>query len=113
MASRWASRAAVRRDDDFTAAPRTLDGIDSDPLDDSARWHGPASHRTIAIAVGLLAVAGIASLGYFAALDVLGGPPPQRDAVAVGDQPGSHEAPANGTLPLPSPAPPVPTAIRP
>ena len=98
----WSRRGAVRREDQFTAAPDFYDEHDSDHLPAAGRlaatWHGMGPARQVLVAASLLVVAGAA-----AAILI---------AWAAQTGPASHQAPAGaseGGPSLPSPGATVPS----
>lgn len=115
---RWSARTAVRRDDQFTAAPDFRDEHDSDHLPMwgriSASWHGMAPQRRVALAAGILVVAGaFAALAVFTSQDLSSPSGPSGGSGPVAAHGGSSSLPTlppgNLTSPSPSPLPSLPS----
>ncbi|MEA3136775.1 MAG: hypothetical protein QOC71_1056 [Thermoplasmata archaeon] len=75
---RWSSRTAVRKEDQFTAAPDFIDQHDSDHMPMwgrlGASWHGMAPQRQVLVASSILVIAGaLGALALFTIADLSGG----------------------------------------
>lgn len=74
--ARWSKGSAVRREDQFTAAPGFLDEHESRHLPSgrfSAAWHGMAPWRRVLLAASIVALSMAGGLGIFTSLDAIGG----------------------------------------
>lgn len=118
--AQWSKESAVRREDQFTAAPEFIDGHESRHLPMwgriGAAWHGMSAGRRVVLMASLVVLSTVGGAGMAFTLDDFG-----RE---VGTQPGvsgpagAHGAPAplevpavgpedllNGTAAPPGPSP--------
>lgn len=118
-ARRWQARSGSSREDQFTRPPSFVDKHDSRHLEGEADWHGPQSHRHVAVATALIVAAVAGAIAMMAFVDDPGSPGASGPVAAQGDDPvapigtdSSTPSPAdlgNVTVPPAPSLPPLPT----
>jgi hypothetical protein len=91
---RWSSNTAVRKEDQFTAAPDFFDEHDSDHLPMwgrlEASWHGMGpQRRVLALSSILVFVGAIGALAIFTVANLSGGPEGASGSQDLAAQPGN------------------------
>ncbi|HUR26227.1 MAG TPA: hypothetical protein VM327_09475 [Candidatus Thermoplasmatota archaeon] len=103
----WSPKAAVKKEDQFTAAPDFIDPYESDHLPSwgrlAASWHGMAPQRRVLVASSMVVFAG--AIGALALLTVMdtAGSDPSAPSGGLSAAPGA--GPLDGIDALPSAAP--------
>lgn len=119
-APRWSAKTAVKKEDQFTAAPGFVDVHESDPLPMwgriQASWHGLSRTRRVVVMASLALLAtwgGTSAISFLDDLGDVAGSPEHAGGLAAEEGPGpadgvpSADPPATGQInatsqPLPS-----------